>query len=644
MLLDLGWAVALALAILAVVGGPLSWAVGLRGLWAVAAAPAFAITVIAGTAVVAPLVGVSWSLLPVLVMTALVCAVLLVIRRVTAVNLSIGPRRRADGWLIGALAGTVLLVGYRVVQIIGEPGNISQTFDNIFHLNATRFILDVGNASSLHIGYMTNPDGTLPFYPAAWHALAALVVQSSGATIPVAVYAVVLVTGAVMWPLGAFVLVRTLFGRAAVVSVGAGLLATSIPAYPLLPMDYGVLYPFQLGLALLPVALAATARALSVARRSAPVWWWMLVLLGVLPGMTLSHPGAFVAWLALSAPFVVIFIVDRWRAARTGLGRLVIVLGAIGYLAVGAVLVRVLRPSPEARLWPTSMSMFEAIGQTLSVSMWYQIPAVGAACAIIAGVIWALVDRTRPALAALGAYVVAAALYVIVASLPFLGIRDAFTGSWYNNLPRLAAILAIAMVPIGAYGVARSWTAVRGIRRIRAAERTLSRVARWAGAVALVIVLAIAFQGASLPRAVAWAEVWYRFGPSSPLLTSDEYELLQRVPDHVPEGVAIAGSAWTGASLAYAIADRPVLMPHTLMSPNADIVTVNDELDTARAGDATCAAVDALDVGFVLDFGGAEIQSGWHSYAGLDGLADSEVVHLVDSEGDARLYAIVGCG
>lgn len=646
--LDLVWPVCVAVAILWGLGGALSAAVGLRGLWAVGAAPAFALTIIGGTAVVAAWVGVPWTLLPVVAMTVIVGGAIYAIRRRVAHQIPAAPRprRRVDWWLVGALAAAVVITVVRVAQIIQAPDHISQTFDNIFHLNGVRFILDEGNASSLRLGYMTSPDGSLPFYPAAWHALVALTVQLSGATIPVAVNAVVMVVAAMVWPVAVMLLARALFGRHPALSVGAALLAVSLPTFPLLPMDYGVLYPFQLGLAVLPVALAATLRVLSIVPRREPagLWWWLLILLGSIPGMALGHPGAFVAWLALTTPMAVVFVVSRWRASTTATGRVAVVAGVIAYLGIGIVLVRILRPPLEARLWPTQMSVLEAVWQVLSASTWYLAPAFVAAAAIIAGAVWALVDRTPSAIVALGMWVVGAVLFVTVASLPFGDLRDLLTGSWYNNLPRLAAILAIASVPLGSYGVVRTWVAVASQKTVRRASRSLPRAARVAVSVVLAVLLGVSMQGLPMQRAVDWASPLYLLYAGSPLLTSDEYALLQRVPEHVPEGVAIAGSPWTGASLASAISDRDVLMPHTLMQVSDELETINDGLDSAEQGDVVCQAVDDLGVGYVLDFGTQEVHPGTHSFPGLDDLADSDAVQLVDSEGDVRLYEIVACG
>lgn len=643
------WATLVILALFAVVGVPLARLIGLRGFWSLAAAPAFAVTVVGGASIVGPWIGLPWSVLPVLIVAVAIAAILLLLRRgLRALPAIVTVRRRFDGWLAASFLVAAVLIAVRFVAIVGDPDAISQTFDNIFHLNAVRFALDTGSASSLTIGRMTNPSGGLGFYPAAWHALTALTVQLSGASIPVAINAVTFATSAVLWPLGILLLVRTLFGRSKVVAVAVGLLAASLPVFPFLLMDYGVLYPYQLGVALVPPALAVTLRLLGISagsRRSAAVWWGV-ALLGMLPALVLVHPGAFMAWLALSAPFVVVFVALRWRDAPTAGRRWTIAGAFLAYLAVGAVAARFLRPPGEARRWPLQRSIPEAVIDVLTASAWYRTAAVVVAVAVLAGVVWALIRRSPSAAAALGLYVVAAALYVVVASLPFLGLRDALTGPWYNNLPRLAALLPLGMIPLAAFGAACTWVYVRSRTRVRRAVATWPGWLRVTAGVAVAAVAGIAMQvGPGSPVSVATANAWAAFvsNDASPLLTDDERELLSRVDQHVPEGVAIAGSPWTGASLAYALADRPVLMPHTLMEITPEVEAINDGLAEAVDGSSACAAVEELGVGFVLDFEGREVHPGEHVFPGLEDLAESDAVRLVDSEGSARLYEVVGC-
>lgn len=644
------WAVLATLLLLAVVGLPLARIVGLRGFAAIATAPAFAVTVIGIAAVVAPWVGLSWSVLPVLLVAVILGGVLFALRRATRrLQPARAARRPFDGWLLFALLSSAALLAYQVTMIIGGPESISQTFDNIFHLNGVRFVLDTGNASSLWLGFMTNPTGGLAFYPAGWHALVALIVQLSGASIPIAVNAATLVIAAVLWPLGILLLTRTLFGRSPVLMVTAGLLAASLPVFPILLMDYGVLYPYQLGLALLPVALAATLRMLGLvggARTAPGRLWWGVAVLGCLPGLALAHPGALVAWLALTAPMALVFAILALRRAGTARGRWLVVGAFALYLVVGAVLLDTLRPPAEARGWPTQMGMLDAVWDVVSVSAWYGAPAVIAAVAVLAGIVWAFIARSRVAWVGLGMYAVVAVLYLAVAALPLPALRDALTGGWYNNLPRLAAILPVVLVPIGAYGAACTWAWLSRRHPIRRAVRTLPR---WALAGIGVVLTALAAVGMQTPAlsplgiAERWAASPFLMTDDSALLSADEAALLSRLDDHVPEGVAIAGSPWTGAALAYALADRPVLMPHTLMAVGDELEAINDGLAAAIPGGAVCRAVTDLGVGFVLDFPGREVHPGQHVLPGLRGLAQSDAVRLVDEEGDARLYEIVAC-
>lgn len=639
---DLSAAALTLLALTALVGGGVAWAVGLRGFWIPAAAPAFTLTVIAGAAIVAPWVSVGWSVVPVLALAAFIAVPAGLIRRVLRRRANEPSRspvivRRLDVWLLVAIVLACGTLAVRFIQIVGEPEAISQTFDNVFHLNGVRFVLDTGNASSLHLGYMTSPSGSLAFYPAAWHATASLLVQLTGVSIPAASNALALVASGVFWPLSVLLFTRSLFGRGPVLTVASGAVAASVPAFPILLYDYGVLLPLLLGLSVLPFALAVVARMLRVTPRVPPLgWgWWLLIAAGAIAGMTLAHPGAFVALVALSVPMVLTWFARAFRSSRSLWRRSAVIGLFVVYLGAGIILLDVLRPPLEARLWPLSMSMTDALLTIITVSPWYQVPAVIVASAAVAGTVWALIDRSRPALIALGMYVIGAWLFVVVASLPFPDLRDAFTGSWYNNLPRLAAIFAISLVPLAAYGVSRTghWLTAR------APVRALAPRVR---VVVVAVVGALLFVGAQVgapQRAVEWAGAGYRDSPTAPLLDVDERALLERLDENVRDGTVVAGNPFTGAALAYAVSGQRVLQPHTLVEMTADKDRVVAALESGRIDPAACRALEHESVRYVLDFGTVGVHGPVVGYA----LADSDDVRLVDEEGDARLYEITSC-
>lgn len=640
-MLELAWPILVLVLLYVVVGGTLAWLIGLRGLWLVAAAPVFTTTVVGIASVLTGVIGMNWSLLPVLAVGVLIGAAIAIVRRFT----SAAPRTKAGKagwWTTAALAGAAIVLGIRLALVIGDPQAISQTFDNVFHLNAVRWILDTGGASPLEIGHMISPEGGVPFYPSAWHATGAIVVQLSGAGIPQVSNAQTLVIGALVWPAGAMLLARVLAGTSRVVTVVAAVVAISVPAFPVVPMDYGVLYPMQLGLAMVPFALAVTAALLRIGfvPHALPWGWWALALAGALPGLALAHPGGFLGWLALSVPMILAF---AWRLWATGGARLrIVVLAAVlAYPVVGVLLLKVLRPPLLARLWETTMSVPEAIWKALTLQLFYPVPALVIAVLILAGIVlvfWR--ERTTANVVAIGIWFIGAVLFVVVTSSPNPTIRDALTGGWYNNWPRLAAVFGVALVPLAVVGGSRVVAAIGGLLSKRISAKTLAATGAVCGLVALVVVPLPAYAIAGVR-----AGNTYVYDNDSRLLSDDELALLQRLDDEVPADAVIAGNPYTGTSLAYALADREVLMRHILVDLTPEMEEVNDHLRDADEDPDVCAAVRELGVEYVLDFGDREVhKEAYHPLPGLLDLADSDAVRLVDQQGDAKLYAVTACG
>ncbi|KQR38845.1 hypothetical protein ASF80_05070 [Microbacterium sp. Leaf159] len=537
------------------------------------------------------------------------------------------------------VGGAAVLVGAQVFAIIGAPENISQSFDNIFHLNAIRFVLETGSASPLTVGSMTSDTGGVWFYPSGWHASVALVAQLSGMSIMAASNAVTIVVAALVWPATILLLTRTLMGSSRSTLIAAGALSGLIPAFPILMLDYGVLYPYLLGVALVPAALAAMVSMLRLGseKSAPPILVLVFAVLGGLPGIAVAHPGAFVAWMVLSvlAGLVAFVCLLQTRPERATVVRYSIVVGASLIAAAGAW--KVLKPAAEARGWPVEQSVAQAIGQAITVAPTYgNVPWVVAGL-LLAGVVAALRTRHRADIFALLALVVVATLYIVASALPWHQLRDLLTAAWYNNSPRLAALLPMVVVPIAAYGAAGVFRWVRS--RIHKADGRRPLIA----GIAVVSIAALGGQIYASGEAIRLASAVYTYSDQSRLITLDEKALLERLPDEVPEGATIAGSGWTGAGLAYAFSDREVLMPHVLMDFTTDDLLILDDLADAEPGSAVCDALDRADVEYVLDFGTQEIHGAEHQYRGLADLDDSEAVELVDEVGDARLYRVTGC-
>ena len=636
---DLAVATALAVAVVFVPGGAITAAIGLRGLAAVALAAPAGMTVIGIAAFSAPLVGLTWRVLPVLLVAVVIVAVALAVRLVWWRS-GVGHVPRAGVGAVLALIGAIVLVSAQVVVVIGQPENISQTFDNVFHLNAVRYIEDTGNASPLWISTMTSGGADVrTFYPSGWHALGALVAQLSGASIPVTSNALTILFSAVVWPLGIVMLARTLVGGRTAVLVAAAAASAAFGAFPLLMIEYGVLFPFMAAVAMVPAALAALVSGYlgsSVDGRARVAW--TLVILGTLPGILVTHPGAFVALLLGGSIVLGVFVVRAFRARPGRLRNAGIWIAIVVYLGIAGVLWYVLRPDAAARIWPLTETAGQAIGEVLTISVWTGPVNVGMMILVSVGVWRMLRRRDTLSITLLLIFFAFALLYVVVSGLQYPLLRDVLVGAWYNNAPRLAALVPIAWVPLAAAGTVEVWDRVKGWPRL--SPRTAVSVAA-----VLVFVLLVALpQAGPMRNAVAKARALFAVTDSSPLLTSDELALIHRLDAVVPEDAVIAGSPWTGTALAYALADRKVLMYHTLTAVSEDGALINRDLDEAEPGDAVCDAVHRENVQYVLDFGTQEVNGGEHVYPGFDHLGTSHSVELIDREGAAKLYRVVACG
>lgn len=623
--------------VIVVPGLLIAWLLGLRGLWLPGVAVAAGVSVIAMAATLGPILGMRWGILPVLIVTAIVAVVCAALRLLLWRGSGTLRGPRLERGAILAIAAAVLVIVAQLILVIRIPDAISQTFDNIFHLNAIRFAINTGSASPLTLGQLTSShSGGLPFYPSAWHAAASLVVTLTGVGIPVASNATMIFFAAA-WPLSAVLLVRQLFGARTPLLVAAMAVAVALPSFPILPMDYGVLFPFMMSVSMLGTALALLHAGVETPGRIR--WAAVVAVVGIVPGIVISHPGGFVALLVFGTLILGSRYVRFLRAGGTVAARVGVTACAIAYLVVGAVAWYFLRPPAAARTWGTEGTAGQAIGEVITVSGWHGPINYVVALFLIVGLFVTVRRRSATDITAILLFLAAAGLYVTVAGMTDPLARDILTGAWYNNVPRLAALLPVAVIPLAACGADAIWTRVRAW----AGRRPQTPLLRATIVLGVVIVLVVVPQLTVMRSAISAANFAYTRGKVAPLLSADEWALLNRLPETTPKDAVIIGNPWTGTALAYAIADRRVLLPHTLTDVTPEMTAILNGLNKAAPGSAACRAVADLKVTYVLDFGGVEVNNAHVVYSGLKNLSRSANVELVDSQGDARLYRITGC-
>ncbi|EMY32328.1 hypothetical protein D477_020713 [Arthrobacter crystallopoietes BAB-32] len=637
-------------AIVLIFGPGLLWGsiLGLRRLTLLAVAGPFSVTAMVVAAELGSLAGLPWAWPVLLAVTVLVAAALWLLRRLmwnrlhrqhAAAAAPAGWRTVLITWAVSALP----LAAY-IFWIVGAPENIAQSHDNIFHLNAIRYIADTSNASSLDLGYLGATDGGV-FYPAGWHAVVSLVMITSGVPVPVAINVTNLVVVTGIWSTGCLFLVSRLTGERMMPLLVAAVLSTAYSSFPYLLLEFGVVYPFMLSIAMLPVALGLVVQLLRIGLPATISVEGNLVLLaGLLPGLGLAHPATVMGLLALAAPMVIAAAYGLYRHGDHR-DRRSAALGTVAYLVVGGILWALLRPARSASdNWDNLGNVLRSLYEVAVHAPLYRPMAILVTVLTIVGI--AVVLNVRKHRWAIGVYLVAAVLFVVGNWKEAPELRWLVAGIWYNDFFRISAMLPVANLLIAALGgVALAGTA-RSFFRAWLARRD-KKQPPWLRPVAAAVLTIAALAVAPLfaaQRSIEEAAFKYRFTDSSFLLTTDELALIKRIPQHVPEDAVIAGNPMTGASLSYSYTDRPTLVPSGEESPTAEGKLIMEHLDELESDPAVCQAVLEEGVQYVLDFGNKSVHPGETSTApGLQDLTEANGFELVDAEGEAALYRITGC-
>lgn len=648
--------VLLAGAVLVVPGLVFSLAVRVRGLGGLLLAPIFSVALASVLSLVLPMVGVRWSLasygIGVLVISAIGFGIKLLLARKWPDPQWTPQRKSVVLASIIGLLGAGVLIAFQMGTAFQSPENISQTFDNVFHLNAVRWAMESGNASMFNLGAFTG----IGQYPSAWHAMTSLVAMASGASVPVAVNVTNIAIGAIVWPLGCLYLVQRLAGERVIATVMAMIFVPAFTGFPLLMVDWGVLYPNLLSIALLPAAMGLAFSALGVAkgyRQSDPVAW-LLVLVAV-PAVAVAHPSTLMALVVFVLPAVVFLaygrVVDLLPANTPERRRSLLTIAGIALVSavVLAVVWRKFRPPAGAASWGAVESSSQAVGEIFLGGALGRPTAIVIAVCMAVGLIrlW----TTRKQLWVLGTFVVAAILFFYAAGLDF-SPRWFLTGVWYYDSNRLAALLPVAMLGPAVIGAMYLWDAAhRKIAAIRfrkaggvSAAIANSPQRRALAYTAGILVLVFATQFGVMTWAVERSHWAYKTTATSSLLSTDETALLNRLNDHVEPGAVIAGLPSSGAALAYAFSGRSALQPHILTTHGVDVDIVNAGLKSAVEFPWVCDSVRKLNVKYVLDFGTQTVTGTMPGYGGLLDLAPSQTLELIDEQGSAaRLFKVTSC-
>ncbi|MET0190496.1 MAG: DUF6541 family protein, partial [Pseudonocardia sediminis] len=554
-------------------------------------------------------------------------------------------------WLVGAAAtagaaAAAVLGWLTVVHGFGPVDGLSQTYDAVFHYSAVAEILGTGNASSLHIGTLTNPALSTALYPAAWHDLVSLTALSvPGAGVPVATNATALAVAVVVFPMSSLFLVRQVAGPSVGAALATPVLAVGFTAFPWALMSFGVLWPNLLGVALLPAALAAVVTLFGLAKDSQLGRPGAAVVLVIaVPTLALAHPNSVFSLVALALFPTVWWVAGLIRRRLFTRSFWVPLLALAGSVAVVWTVVWVMVASPllagvRSFDWGAFSEPGEAVFDVAFGATNNRPESWTVSVLVLVGIVFALRRTSTSWL--VPAHLLSGFLYVQAAASETT-FAAAITGAWYNDSYRLAAMVpvtGVALAVVGTLGLA-------GLARRAVAALPVPSPKILPGLLAgALLVVAVVASGGMSENTHAKVLAGPYQNPGSELLAPGQREFLQQVGDLLPADAVVAANPFTGSVLLYPLTGREVLFPHMTGAWTPDQKTLAAHLRDVTTDPTVCPAVLATGTGYVID--GPTTFWPWNgaarSYPGLQDISPVPGFELMADDGVNALYRITAC-
>ena len=465
----------------------------------------------------------------------------------TVLDGALSPRRAVPAGSVWIGSAVVVALAPIAIQA-GRPDAVLERWDALYHLSALQRIRETGIASSLQVGAVSNTEGDPSFYPAAFHALAALVPGVPTATLLNAAVLALAVTPGI---LGVALLARTLFAEVAWAPFAAALAAALIPATPLDLWVHLSPTPNLSGFAALPGALAAAAA----------LWAALLPGTAVRPaiaagiavgvsgaGLGMLHPNVAVTALILLAVLTAVTAATHWRHRPA-----LIVVPVLALLPVALLSFTPLGSAVTGFNGGLEVSWWLALGEILLGLHTVWPMALGVVIAVLwwPGLVSSFGSSSRRWLAV--AWVVIAVIYLDAALDSPLNL----SALYYRGQDRVSMPLAMLSAVLVVPGL-QVWSRVLGRRAPDRAHRPATSMVT-----AVLVIAAVLASLASIPARSdnAAKNLAADYPGRGRFLQADERALFEQYAPRMDREGTVLASPFSGAAHLYALQGQDVRLP-----------------------------------------------------------------------------------
>lgn len=578
--------------------------------------------------------------------------------------------RRTD-WIAIAvyLFVGVAIVGLFFVKDLNGPASFAQLYDNASHLNTIHSIVENGNYS---IMYSTSysleevSSGIAPtlsigaFYPEAWHIVTALASAIAGVSSAVAENASLFVFIGIVLPVSMSLLMSKMFTERLIVLIGA-VVTLAFSAFPWGFLTFGPLYSNLAAFALVPVAVCSVACVFSYDSSRNDRAKWALVFVMACFALAMLQPNALFTMIVLAAPLCAARLMTSLLKAgiKRSYSGLICALSVFALILVWTVAWRL--PAFYTTVtypWPPFEGCLQALIGGFDLSLRAYPPQWLLSGAVLLGAAWSLCRKKHRAFTV--SYLISLVMFVVCACSDGV-IRSYLTGFWYNDAYRIAALVALASVPLASMGIYCFVKIIAWCANRLGASRSAIRILGFCFVVlgVLCIYRPVSLMDNSDAKSafeVVNNKLNWLSDENVRRYTVEESTFVDKTMDLVKDDPGgIVNIPYDGSVFAYGANAANVMFRSYAMaggdSEKPESVLMRDRLNDIANNESVRNAVAALNAKYVLQLDANGVGAASSSLD--DGLADEEMYRgiiainestpgftLLVSEGDMRLYRI----
>lgn len=371
---------------------------------------------------------------------------------------------RSDWAIVFLYVGFAIIISFfYYINTLDGSYSYAQDSDNSWHLALIQSFCQSGNMSILDASLYHDLENTgietlIPtagsFYPAAWHLLAAMGTQFITVPVSVSANAVNTVFLVLVFPLGMFLLLKTLFCRKRIIQALGAFTSLGFVAFPwgMLLASSGPLFPNFIGFSMVPAVLSSIIILFRGHKNTSYASLLISIIFGIV-ALGTSHPNAIFTLLVLLIPFLASEVLFRIRTRTSHVIKSSFV--AILFVCFSVVLWYFfynlpLFQSTVSYNWLSFASFRQEIINILFLGYRIPVSQLALSAAVILGIVYLLYRKTnRWVLVSYGI----CCMFCFIGATTDGWLKSFLTGFWYTDPYRLGAMAALVAIPIATVGL-----------------------------------------------------------------------------------------------------------------------------------------------------------------------------------------------